>query len=146
MKKIVILSLFTIGFLIQIVASDCVVVKIGQSMTTYNIEDPDNSNNWGAKVKITETKTTLPSDSDLLKLGMSEEELLSFSENVNGVYSSRLEKLQNDFEQLKTQQKIEQKNELIKKNLIIVSLILIIILILIFWRLEINRLKIKFNH
>lgn len=107
MKKLIILFLFIIGLLLQVDAKekDCTVVKIGKKITIYNYEDCGNSNYWGNKVKISRTDTILPSDAEMKNMGVPDEEWFAFSENVNGIYDSRVEKLQKKYEKL-----LEEKN------------------------------------
>lgn len=127
MKKLIVLFLFIIGLLLQLVAKekDCTVVKIGKKITIYNYEDFGNSNYWGDKVKIVKTDTILPSDAEAKDMGIPDEEWFAFSEKVNGVYDSRVEKaqkkyltLENKYQKLlKEKPNSESANEALRKEI-----------------------------
>lgn len=120
MKKLIVLFLFIVGLLIQVNAKEkeCTVIKIGRNVTILNYEDSGNSNSWGDKVKINRTDTILPSDTEMKNMGIPDSEWFPFSEKVNGVYDSRVEKLQKKYEQLLGEKKvIDRKYErLLEKN------------------------------
>lgn len=121
MKKLIILFLFIIGLLLQVAAKekDLTVIKIGRNVTILNYEDGGNSNYWGNKVKIIRTDTILPSDAEMKNIGIPDEEWFAFSEDVNGIYDSRVEKLQKNYEKLLEEkkaadykiEKLEEKSE-----------------------------------
>jgi len=99
MKKLIVLFLFIAAVFFQLAAKEknCTVVKIGRKFTIYNYENFGSPNNWGDKVIITKTDTILPSDVEAKNMGIPDEEWFAFSEKVNGIYDSRVEKAQKKY-------------------------------------------------
>lgn len=93
--------LFSVGWIINIQADECLVIKIGKQVTIYNIEDLGNSNYWGEKVSIKKSESTLPGDAYLKNSGAPQAEWEIFMENKNGIYYSVLERSQQDYLDLK---------------------------------------------
>ena len=101
MKKLIVLLVFIVGLLPTITATEYFIVKIGKKLTIYSVTDYGESNYWGRNVVIDKSETIIPSDSYFEGLDIPKNEWDIFSKNQNGIYDSRLEKLDKEKAELR---------------------------------------------
>gem|GEM_PF-5286352 len=122
-------------------SSEYFVVKIGQSFTVYTIDNYG----WGEGVIVAKNETILPDDLYFKNLNIPETEWAVFSKNQNGVYDSRLEKIEIEKANLiKDYNKLFASNTVATDRVKILELLLVISFVgLILFAIGFFKLKIK---
>ncbi len=144
MKKLVIFFIFLFGFLEANYSSEYFVVKIGQNFTVYTIENYG----WGEGFSVAKNETILPDDLYFKNLNIPEAEWAVFSKNQNGVYDSRLEKVEAEKEDLrKDYNKLFASNTVATDRVKVLEILLVISFVgLILFAIGFFQYKIKIKN
>jgi len=143
MKKLIIFFVFLIACLSTVTADEQTIVKIGKNLTIYNYKNYSELKYWGQNVIIEKTEIILPDDSYFKGLKIPEKEWAVFSQNQNGIYDSRLEKVIKEKEELRTDYNklFAKKSEADSLINLLEASIGIIVLVIIFVGLSVARKK-----
>jgi len=145
MKKLLIFCIFFTGFLQATLGTEQSIVKIGDKLTIYTAKDYGESGYWGRNVVIDKTEITLPADAYFEGLGIPKEEWEMFSQNKNGIFDTRLEKIVKEKNLIKNEYNLlfAENTDDDKRFLILEIISAIIFLSLIFSIIKIINLKSK---